>query len=436
MTPNLESLDLNGCNQLVEVYTPVGCLKRLVYLNLRGCSRFKSILFMKRLELLESLSLSELHLSVKLDEQFPSFSDNGLPNLWLTFYYREELPSPVGNLQKFVSLDVRPCTQLVTFSGNICGWRHLRKLEIDGSLPEVPKDLAQLQCLVKLRFFSTRITYLPNDICMLKHLKSLKLESCWLLEELPEDLGLLESLEKLHVLSTCIKFLPDSICMSKHLKSLKLGANKLLELPQKLGGLHSLEKLNLSSTSIKELPDSICLLTNLRALEVKSCEHIRTLPKDLGRLKYLEKLHLSYAAIIRLPDSICMLKHLNSLKLKSCGNLKKLPKDLGKLDCLENLVLIECRSLRYIPDSICKMNSLRYLCLPFCSRVEKLPEEIGLLECLEELDVKGTGIWHLPKRLSLLKGLRIIGSRTLLQSSGFATDIQNLEGETFCEILL
>ncbi|KAL7603021.1 hypothetical protein Lser_V15G15889 [Lactuca serriola] len=369
MTPNLERLNLNRCNDLRELQAPAGSLEKLVYLNLIGCSRFRSFSFIKQLEPLQLLSLPKLDVIVESLGELPRYSRDNLPKLQFTCFYLEKHPPSTENGQKSVSLNLQPCTKLESVSGSIFGLQRLRHLTLDGSIPEVPNDLDQLQCLEKLSLLSTRITRLPDSICMLKHLKHLNLKSCRLLEELPKDLGQVECLEKLSLLST----------------------------------------------GIRRLPDSICMLRRLRSLKVRSCLLLEEVPDDIGQIACLEKLNLLSARIRCLPDSICMLKHLKSLELESCKLLEKLPEDLGKLECLEKLILTKCISLEHIPNSICKMKRLRYFDLPFCNQVEKLPEELGSLECLEELNIKCTGITRLPHSISSLKGLRIVGSIPLLE---------------------
>ncbi|KAL4586010.1 hypothetical protein LXL04_010640 [Taraxacum kok-saghyz] len=342
MTPNLERLVLRDCHDLTEILVPTECLKRLVYVNLIGCSWSVSFSLSKQLESLVLLTLHKLIVSVECLMKLPRDSTNNLPMLRFKFHYCEVQPSSTGSNLKAVFLDLQPCTKLESVSGSICGLRHLIDLTFHGSIPEVPNDLDQLKCLERLTLLSTHIRCLPNTVCMLKHLNSLTLIDCQHLQELPENLGLLENLEE----------------------------------------------LRLSSTSISCLPDSICMLINLKTLQ-----------------------------------------------LRSCGFLEKLPEDIGQLECLEELNLTECESLRDIPNSICEMKCLRYLRLPFCSRVEKLPEEFGNLKILKELYIEFTGISHLPPSISSLKGMCIFGSRSLLHSYAFSSEIQTSEEfGTFCYV--
>ncbi|KAL7606713.1 hypothetical protein Lser_V15G19725 [Lactuca serriola] len=379
LTPNLKNLYLAQCCNLVELTTPLGCLKEISHLYVSGGLGFRALTFQAKgyesfsvKESLRVVPLAELHLIEVSIESCPLHPDNSLALTrnfeMLISFYREDQLSLTRNFEMLISLVKCACTSLEKISGSICGLRRLRKLKVEGSFVEVPKDLDGLECLEELILLSTKINHLPDtiySICMLKHLKSLELNACFLLEKLPEDLGRLECLEKFTLYSTTIKHLPDSICMLKHLKS----------------------------------------------LELNSCFLLEKLPEDLGLLECLEKFTLYSATIKLLPDSICMLKHLKSLELNSCFFLEKLPKDLGQLEYLEKLKVMKCERLQEIPNSIGEMKYLKHINLANCIRIEKLPEALGCIECLKELDIEGTSISHIPQSILLLKGLLIIGSK-------------------------
>ncbi|CAH1421456.1 unnamed protein product [Lactuca virosa] len=408
LTPNLKNLYLAQCCNLVELITPLGCLKEISHLYVSGGLGFRALMFQAK-GYRSCSPLAELHLIEVSLESCPLHPDNSLSLTrnfeMLIYFYREDQLSLTRNFEMLISLVKCACTSLEKISGSICGLRRLRKLKMEGSFVEVPKDLDGLECLEELILLSTKINHLPDSICKLKHLKSLELNSCSLLEKLREDLGRLECLEKLTLYFTTIKDLPDSICMLKHLKSLELNACFHLEkLPEDLGRLECLEKLTLYYATIKHLPDSICMLKHLKSLELNSCFLLEKLPEDLGQLECLEKFTLLYATIKHLPDSICMLKHLKSLELNSCFFLEKLPKDLGRLEYLEKLKVMKCERLQEIPNSIGEMKYLKHINLANCIRIEKLPEALGCIECLKELDIEGTSISHIPQSILLLKG--------------------------------
>ncbi|KAJ9564034.1 hypothetical protein OSB04_009194 [Centaurea solstitialis] len=272
LTPYLEKLDLEGCDDLEVLQTPVGCLKRLIFLNLNGCLKINSFVFIKQLESLKVLSLSRLYLK-EFPDIIPGHCNSSLLELQFRHNDVQKLPASIGNLQKLLYLDLHSCRKLVRLPGSICGLRHLRNLKLYGCmLEELPKDFGRLVSLEKLNMSYTSIKHLPHSICKLKHLKTLKLSFCRNLEKLPGDLGKLGCLEKL-ILTECtqVKDIPDSICRLKHLKSLiLLDCIQLEKLPKELGVPGCLEVLNVKGTRIRHLPTSISSLEGLKLIQAKS----------------------------------------------------------------------------------------------------------------------------------------------------------------------
>ncbi|CAI9279226.1 unnamed protein product [Lactuca saligna] len=316
MTPNLEQVVLNGCQDLTEIHAPSGCLERLVYVNLVGCSWPVSFSLSKQLESLVLLSLHKLFVTVECLEEFPRDSTNNLPMLRLEFQYSKEQPSSTTGIHsKGVVLDIQPCTKLESVSGSFFGLQHLRDLTFHGCIPEVPNDLDQLKCLEQLTLYSTHIKCLPDSLCMLKNLNSLKLKDCQHLQELPENLDWLENLEELSLSSASIRCLPDSICMLIHLKSLQLESCRSLEkLPEDIGQLECLEELNLTEcTSLGDIPNSICKMKCLRYFHLPFCGQVQKLPEEFGNLKLLEGLNIAFTGICHLPHSISSMDGLRIL---------------------------------------------------------------------------------------------------------------------------
>ncbi|KVF21195.1 hypothetical protein Ccrd_026843 [Cynara cardunculus var. scolymus] len=308
LTRNLKKLILTSC-ALVELHIPVEDVM-LKSLDIKGCSKLKN-LDLGGTPNLESLHLEECSSLVKL-----------LAPMEFDCTYWEDLPSLIGNVEKLISVGSScACTDLESFFGSICGLQHLGYLRLECDIPEVPKDLDNLQCLEQLTLSSPSIKNLPDSILSLKHLKSLKLYNWELLEKLPEDLGRLECLEDLFLMSDKIKHLPDTIFTLKHLKLVTLFCKLLENLPEDLGRLECLEKLTFKSKKIKHLPYSICKLKHLKSFELY-CELLEKLPEDLDRLECLEKLNFTSKKIKHLPDSISMLKHLESLAFYDCELLE------------------------------------------------------------------------------------------------------------------
>ncbi|KAJ0579560.1 putative TIR domain, P-loop containing nucleoside triphosphate hydrolase [Helianthus annuus] len=383
LTPNLVSLDLSNCDDLVEVHVPVGCLKRLTYLYLCGCERLKSVSFIKDLESLEALDLA--------------FNNNAIENL----------PSSIGNLQKLVKLSFSWCTKLKTLPGSICSLQHLRVLDLEVcGIEELPKEIGKLESLEWLSLTYSKVKRLPDSICNLKYLNKLDLSHCYELERLPENLGDLGSLNTLCVGRTKIREVPSSICKLKHLKTLNLfECYEFEKLPENLGDLESLNILDLTSTKIRDVPSSICKLKHLKYLDLSECSELEKLPENLGDLESLNRLDLTSTKIRDVPSSICKLKHLKELDLSECSELEKLPENLGDLESLNRLDLTSTK-IRDVPSSICKLKHLKELDLSECSELEKLPENLGDLESLKKLRVTYSKIRDVPSSICKLKHLK------------------------------
>ncbi|XP_076954534.1 disease resistance protein Roq1-like [Bidens hawaiensis] len=268
LTPKLERLKLECCDDLVNLDVHGGCLKSLVYSNLYRCFRLKSISFIEQLESLEVLYISGLNL-----REFPGcivtgHSSNSLLELHLRGNYNiEEIPSSIGNLRNLVSLYLSSCRNLKSLPGSICSLQHLTALDLQFSgIEELPEDLGQLECLEYLDLGCTKVKHQPNSICMLKRLKTLILWDCYRFEKLPEDVGELESLEELN-LQGCsnLREIPISICKLKRLRELKLrGSFRVENLPDELGNLGCLQLLGIEKTGITQIPQSVSLIKGLK----------------------------------------------------------------------------------------------------------------------------------------------------------------------------
>ncbi|PWA98897.1 disease resistance protein (TIR-NBS-LRR class) [Artemisia annua] len=254
LTPSLERLNLKNCYELGDINAPVGCMKKLVCLNISGCGRLKSFWFDKEIHSPKVGSLCELHLIAFLKDVA---SDNSWPEFEFSCYYKEDPASYFGNLETLISLGSDACITLDWFSDIICGLKCLRKLTLEGSFPDAPKDLDQLECLEVLILSSTEIKNLPDSICMLKYLKSLEIKFDWYLEKLPEDIGRLECLENLN-LSECLNLrdVPNNICELKRLEYINLSdCYQVKKLPEEIGrpALEPFLRLKRSKSGVNRL---------------------------------------------------------------------------------------------------------------------------------------------------------------------------------------
>ncbi|KAM0031152.1 putative P-loop containing nucleoside triphosphate hydrolase, leucine-rich repeat domain superfamily [Helianthus debilis subsp. tardiflorus] len=456
MTPHLETLDLGGCNDFVELLMPVKCPK-LKFLNLSG-SKVRN-LNLGLTAHLEMLYLEGCHDFVELlmpvecpKLKFLYLSGCKVSNINLALTPHLERLDLTG-CHDFVELLMPvecPKLEYLYLSGckvsniNLALTPHLERLDLTGCHDFV-ELLMPVECL-KLKFlYLSGCKVSDINLALTPHLERLNLKECYCLQEIHAPLGCLKDLVYMN-LSGCSRFeyflFDKQSQMIGHdsMATLMLTARSLDICP--LHPNNNLPKLQfrcfydepLSSwsgnvekllsfgfcacTNLESFSASICGLQNLGELTFKGS--IPEAPKDLSQLDTLEKLTLSMDEIKHLPDGICMLKHLKYLNL-GCWHLEHLPHNICMLACLEELHLSGCESLQDIPNSIGKMTHLKHLHLSNCIRVEKLPEELGCLECLEVLRIDGAGISHLPQSIYELKGLCIIGSRAQLQSYGFTS---------------
>ncbi|XP_071732560.1 TMV resistance protein N-like [Rutidosis leptorrhynchoides] len=402
--PNLETLNLSGCKNLVEFNIPNG-FPKLKFLNLKRSTL--RILNLGPIPDLETLIVKECYDLVELHIPFQC----------------PKLKSIILESKKMRILDLGLISYLKTLSLEGCDLAELH----------MPKECPNLEYL-NLGFSKLRNLTLGR----IPNLESLNLGSCCHLLELhmTHRYPKLKSI----ILCECSKLNKLDLRPIPDLETLSLEGCDLVELDMP-DECPNLKYLNLSLSNLRKL--TLGQTPYLKSLNLSSCcdlvelhmpyrypkltlegGNIAEAPKDLDQLQCLEELIISAKEIKNLPDSLCMLKQLKSLRVESCWLIEKLPEDLGLLECLEELIVTDCVYLRGIPNSICKMEHLKYLHLSHCFLVEKLPEEIGLLESLKELNIQGSGINRLPVSIFRLKGLRIVGNIWRLQSNGYKSVMQ------------
>lgn len=134
LIPNLESLSLDHCKSLVRIHESLGCLDKLVTLNLLFCSNLKTLPKCLKLKSLRNLLLTgcsslrkfpeivekmecveEILLQGTAIKELPQSIENliGLKFLFLDFCQKvENLPSSLQKLQYLSSLSLTHCSKL------------------------------------------------------------------------------------------------------------------------------------------------------------------------------------------------------------------------------------------------------------------------------------------------------------------------------------
>ncbi|KAH9782174.1 Disease resistance-like protein DSC1 [Citrus sinensis] len=301
--PNLEEFDLEGCTKLREIHPSLMLHKKLILLNLKGCTSLTTLpgeIFMESLKTLVLSGCSKL-------KKFPDIvmrSMGDLTELFLDGTSIAEVPSSTELLTRLELLNLNDCRSLVR---------------------------------------------LPSSINGLKSLKTLNLSGCFKLENVPETLGQVESLEKLDISVTARRQPPSSIFLMKNLKELSCrgckgspsSASWFLRFPINL--------MRWSSDPVAlSLPSSLSSLCSLTKLDISDCNLGEgAIPSSIGDLCSLEELCLSGNNFFTLPASIYRLSNLQHIRLEECKMLQNLPRLPASI---HSISLGGCVSLETLSD--------------------------------------------------------------------------------------
>ncbi|KAK4752370.1 hypothetical protein SAY87_021168 [Trapa incisa] len=313
----LERLILEDCEKLVKIEGSLGNLKRLKYLNLKGCNSLCCLP-----EELCSLDALE-EITIKWERKGSSSHNHEEEKVFI-----------------------------------------------------IPEHVGKLRSLAVLEIVGVHINKIPHSIGELQMLNQLVLFGCSGFESLLESVWRLNSLEKLDLSNTDIEALPISIGGLEKLQILSLNhSEKLTELPHTLGNLESLIDLDLSWTKLTSLTDSIGHLSKLKVLKVTDT-HIKKLPETIQGMENLEELHAHGCSMEEVPDGIKGLKKLKILDLSGCI-ISSLP-HLGEVSSLQTLLLEGCDELTEVPEVLSKslttlsVDSLALQKLPDFPKLEQL----------------------------------------------------------------
>ncbi|KAL1329096.1 hypothetical protein AAHE18_12G016500 [Arachis hypogaea] len=144
--------------------------------------------------------------------------------------------------------------------------KYLRVLSVH-ILSKFPDSIAKLIHLRYLDLHWSKIEVLPQSLCNLFNLQTLKLQRCFSLTTLPSSLGELIYLRHLDISGSCIRTLPESLCKLCNLQTLKInGCYQLTMLPNGMCNLVNLRHLDIRRTPLKEMPKRMGKLKQLHIL--------------------------------------------------------------------------------------------------------------------------------------------------------------------------
>jgi hypothetical protein len=191
--PNLESLKLVDCGNLVEVHPFVGFLDKLIELIIECCSNLRSFpksFKLKSLKYLQFVGCSMLTNFPEIDCQMEYLKD-------IYFYDTgiEELPSSISYLVGLKKLHLDKFQNLMNLPDSIYQLQHLENLSLYDcySLKELPSSIGYLGRIKELNLSGSGIVTLPQCTESFVGLKFLYLYGC---KQLREILGLPANVEE------------------------------------------------------------------------------------------------------------------------------------------------------------------------------------------------------------------------------------------------
>lgn len=216
---------------------------------------------------------------------------------------------------RYVRLSLEDPEELELALKNIHTYRSLQRLRLEGTcdqdkLSKLMYRLSVLKNLNTLEFIDNDLNKLPDNITVLKFLRSLSIQGS-------VDLNLNEALLKL-------KAIPIS--------TLNLLENDLVSVPENFAVLSSLQRLQISGSNQLDYSALMTVLKSLPNLSYLALpfNYITDLPENISQMRNLKVLDVSENNLFELPAQMSALRGMNQFNIH--GNLLIDPvRDLEKL---------------------------------------------------------------------------------------------------------
>ncbi|RYR23890.1 hypothetical protein Ahy_B02g057379 [Arachis hypogaea] len=316
--------------------------------------------------------------------------------------------SKVESLRTFLSIDEFSesdniddvtCTPILKL-------KYLRVLSLPWfkGLNVLPESIGELTYLRYLDLSRTCIRTLPESLCDLYNLQTLKLECCSSLTMLPNGMHKLVNLQHLNILDTHLEEMPRGMSKLQHLHIL----SNFIVGKHKDNGIQELELLNLhGSFEIQKLENVLDVkeARSARIIDKKHIDHLllewssgdymvsstqteRDILDSLQPHHCLEVLQIKGYKGTIFPDWMghCSYQNMTHVSLESCKNCCMLP-SLGQLPSLKSLCIQDFHQLRSIGMEFYKNEGDHH-----SSHIAPFPS----LEFLEFNNMPCWEVWHLP----------------------------------------
>ncbi|CAB9513465.1 Leucine Rich Repeat [Seminavis robusta] len=204
------------------------------------------------------------------------------------------LPTELGNLSNLTNFIFDGAnfsgsspTEILQLSNlKHLGFTNCPGLDIEAFLPEVTRNMHNLETLVLGGWKPGRLTSIPSEVGKLTNLATLNLKGFQHNGPIPSEMGLLTQLTNLNLQRSSISgTLPKELSKMSQLEFLNLQSNKLEGKVLEQGVLHLLNKLQLlqirDNLFSGSLPTEVGLWSSLEILSLQNTKISGTLPTEL-----------------------------------------------------------------------------------------------------------------------------------------------------------